>query len=59
MIDLGFNPAQEMLRESARGFLAKEAPKSLVRRLEVEHLGYSEPLWHQMAALGWLALPFP
>jgi len=59
MIDLGFSPAQEMLRESARGFLAKEAPKSLVRRIEAEHLGYSEPLWHQMAGLGWLALPFP
>jgi 3-oxocholest-4-en-26-oyl-CoA dehydrogenase beta subunit len=59
MIDLGYSPAQEMLRESARGFLAKEAPKSLVRRIEAEPRGYSEALWHQMAALGWLALPFP
>jgi alkylation response protein AidB-like acyl-CoA dehydrogenase len=59
VIDLAFSPAQEMLRDSARGFLAKEAPKSLVRRIETDPLGYSAPLWRQMADLGWLALPFP
>lgn len=59
MIDLGWNEAQEMLRQSARGFLAKEAPKSVIRQIETDPLGYSTPLWRQMADLGWLGMPFP
>ncbi len=59
MIDLAWSEAQEMLRDSARGFLAKEAPKSLVRQLEADPLGYSPALWRKMAELGWLGMPFP
>ncbi len=59
MIDLGWNEAQEMLRQSARGFLAKEAPKSVVRQIETDPQGYSTALWRQMADLGWLGMPFP
>jgi alkylation response protein AidB-like acyl-CoA dehydrogenase len=59
VIDLGWSEAQEMLRESARGFLAKEAPKSVVRQIEADPLGYSPALWRKMADLGWLAMPFP
>jgi alkylation response protein AidB-like acyl-CoA dehydrogenase len=59
VIDLGWSEAQEMLRQSARGFLAKEAPKSVIRQIEASPLGYSPELWRQMADLGWLAMPFP
>ncbi len=59
MIDLGWSDAQEMLRDSARGFLAKEAPKSVIRQIEADPLGYSPALWRKMAELGWLAMPFP
>ncbi|MGO9060920.1 MAG: acyl-CoA dehydrogenase family protein [Candidatus Binataceae bacterium] len=59
MIDLAWNEAQEMLRQSARGFLAKEAPKSVIRQIETDPLGYSTSLWRQMADLGWLGMPFP
>jgi alkylation response protein AidB-like acyl-CoA dehydrogenase len=59
VIDLGWSEAQEMLRESARGFLAKEAPKSVIRQIEVDPRGYSPALWRKMADLGWLAMPFP
>jgi alkylation response protein AidB-like acyl-CoA dehydrogenase len=59
VIDLGWNEAQEMLRQSARGFLAKEAPKSVVRQIETDAQGYSTALWRKMADLGWLGMPFP
>jgi 3-oxocholest-4-en-26-oyl-CoA dehydrogenase beta subunit len=59
VIDLGWSEAQEMLRDSARGFLAKEAPKSVIRQIETDPRGYSPALWRQMADLGWLAMPFP
>lgn len=59
MIDLGWSEAQEMLRDSTRGFLAKEAPKSVIRQIETDPLGYSPALWRKMADLGWLAMPFP
>jgi 3-oxocholest-4-en-26-oyl-CoA dehydrogenase beta subunit len=59
VIDLGWNEAQEMLRQSARGFLAKEAPKSVIRQIETDPQGYSAALWCQMADLGWHGMPFP
>jgi alkylation response protein AidB-like acyl-CoA dehydrogenase len=59
VIDLGWSEAQVMLRDSARGFLAKEAPKSVIRQIEADPLGYSPALWRKMADLGWLAMPFP
>jgi alkylation response protein AidB-like acyl-CoA dehydrogenase len=58
VIDLGWSEAQQMLRDSARGFLAKEAPKSVIRQIEADPLGYSPTLWRKMADLGWLAMPF-
>jgi alkylation response protein AidB-like acyl-CoA dehydrogenase len=59
VIDLGWSEAQEMLRDSARGFLAKEATKSVIRQIETDRLGYSTALWRKTADLGWLAMPFP
>ena len=58
-MDLGLSEEQEMLRESARGFLQKECPKRLVRQLDESDEGYSSELWHKMAELGWMGLVFP
>jgi alkylation response protein AidB-like acyl-CoA dehydrogenase len=59
VIDFGWSEAQEMLRDSARSFLAKEGPKAVVRQIEADPRGYSAALWRKMADLGWLAMPFP
>ena len=58
-MDLGLNEEQEMLKTSARDFLAKECPKQLVRQLDTSDTGYSPELWRRMAALGWIGLAFP
>jgi len=58
-MDLGWNEEQEMLRKTARDFLAKECPPSLVRALEEDEKGYSPELYQKMAELGWTGLVFP
>jgi alkylation response protein AidB-like acyl-CoA dehydrogenase len=58
-MDLGLNEVQQMLRASAREFLARECPLSLVRAMEEDPQGYPEALWRQMVDLGWTGLAFP
>ncbi|MBE0479818.1 MAG: acyl-CoA/acyl-ACP dehydrogenase [Dehalococcoidia bacterium] len=58
-MDLDLTQEQEMLRTSARDFLAKECPKTLVRELEEDQKGYSPELWKKMADLGWMGLALP
>ena len=58
-MDFGFSEEQEMLRKSARDFLAKEAPMTYTRRMMEDDLGYSKETWRKMAELGWMGLIFP
>jgi alkylation response protein AidB-like acyl-CoA dehydrogenase len=58
-MDLDLTQEQEMLRSTARDFLAKECPKTLVRELEEDEKGYSPELWRKMADLGWMGLVIP
>ncbi len=58
-MDLNFTEEQEMLRASARDFLEKECPESVVREIEASDLGYSPDLWRKIADLGWLGLVYP
>ena len=58
-MNLDLTEEQEMLRTSARDFLTKECPKTLVRKLEEDKKGYSTELWHKMAELGWMGLVLP
>jgi len=58
-MDFGFNEEQEMLRKSARDFLAKECPMTYVRRMMEDERGHSEEVWRKMAELGWMGLIFP
>ena len=58
-MDFGLKEEQEMLKTTARNFLEKECPISLVRDMEEDEKGYSPELWHKIAELGWLGLVFP
>ncbi|MEE8470351.1 MAG: acyl-CoA dehydrogenase family protein [Dehalococcoidia bacterium] len=58
-MDLDLSEEQEMLRSTARDFLTKECPKTLVRELEDDEKGYSPELWKKMAELGWMGLVLP
>ncbi|MEE8557860.1 MAG: acyl-CoA dehydrogenase family protein [Myxococcota bacterium] len=59
-MNFGFTEEQEFLRTTARDFLAKECPMTVVREIsENEPSGYRPEIWAQMAELGWLGLLIP
>src|SRR5438105_11482025 len=58
-MDFAFSQEQEMLRRSARDFLAKECPPKVVRKLMEEPDAYDPALWAKIAGLGWTALGIP
>ena len=50
---------QEMLKKTARDFLADKCLKKFVKQMEESEIGYSRELWQEMAELGWIGLAFP
>jgi alkylation response protein AidB-like acyl-CoA dehydrogenase len=58
-MDFAFSEEQEMLRRSARDFLAKECGSKVVRKLMDAPDTYDPGLWKKMAGLGWTALGIP
>jgi alkylation response protein AidB-like acyl-CoA dehydrogenase len=58
-MDFAFSEEQEMLRRSARDFLAKECSSKVVRKLMESSDTYDERLWKMVAGLGWTALGIP
>jgi alkylation response protein AidB-like acyl-CoA dehydrogenase len=58
-MDIGLNDEQELLKNSAREFLAKECPEAHVRAMESDGQGYSAELWRKLAELGWHGLMIP
>src|SRR2546425_11924322 len=58
-MDFAFSEEQEMLRSSARDFLAKECGSKVVRKLMEGADVYDPALWKKMAGLGWTALGIP
>jgi alkylation response protein AidB-like acyl-CoA dehydrogenase len=58
-MDFAFSEEQEMLRSSARDFLAKECSSKVVRKLMEAPDAYDPGLWKKIAALGWTALGIP
>jgi len=50
---------QEMLRKTARDFLADKCSKEFVKQMEESETGYPRELWQEMAELGWIGLAFP
>ncbi len=55
------NEEQQMLKESAQGFLAEFAPVSELRKLRDQgsETGFSDNLWRQMVDMGWAAILVP
>ncbi|MBT3312229.1 MAG: acyl-CoA/acyl-ACP dehydrogenase [Desulfobacterales bacterium] len=58
-MDLDFNKEQKILKSSARDFLKKECPTSLIREMKNDKKGYSETLWNKMTDLGWMGVIIP
>jgi alkylation response protein AidB-like acyl-CoA dehydrogenase len=58
-MDLGLSEEQELLKNTARDFLEKECPETLVREMEEDEKGYSPDLWKKMAEQGWQGLLVP
>jgi alkylation response protein AidB-like acyl-CoA dehydrogenase len=58
-MDVRFSDEQELLRASAREFLAAECPMRRVREIAEDPGGLPAALWQRMAGLGWTGLPFP
>jgi alkylation response protein AidB-like acyl-CoA dehydrogenase len=58
-IEIPLKEEQVMLKKMARDFLATEAPKTFVRKMMADEVGYDKDLWNKMAGLGWQGLVFP
>jgi alkylation response protein AidB-like acyl-CoA dehydrogenase len=58
-VDFSLSADQQLLQASARAFLDQHCPASIVRSLMEDPRGESEPLWKEMARLGWLGLAVP
>jgi alkylation response protein AidB-like acyl-CoA dehydrogenase len=58
-MDLRYTEQQEILKKSAKDFLAKECPKAKVRELAKDPKGYDPAVWQKMAELGWLGFNIP
>ncbi|NIO39616.1 MAG: acyl-CoA dehydrogenase, partial [Burkholderiales bacterium] len=50
---------QQMLKETAKGFISDTAPVDEFRRLRDAGDAYDPGLWQQMAELGWSAIAVP
>ena len=57
-MDVRLTDEQELLRASARDFLARESPMAFVRARIEERRALPDELWKKMAELGWTGLPF-
>lgn len=58
-MDLDYNTQQRLLKKSARDFLKKECPTSLIRESRHAEADYPEKLWKKMAKLGWMGVGIP
>jgi alkylation response protein AidB-like acyl-CoA dehydrogenase len=58
-MDFGLTPDQQLLADSAREFLAAEAPATTVRRISEDEHAFSPELWKKMVAQGWTGVLVP
>src|SRR5512134_1761554 len=52
---------QELIAKTAADFAAQKSPVARFRALRDarDPLGFSKPIWKEMAELGWVGIPFP
>ena len=57
-MNLALNEDQELLQNSAKNFVAQNAPLSLLRQLRdtSNERGFDEKVWTQMVELGWTGI---
>ena len=58
-MDFSFTETQEMLKKSARDFLKRECPWTLVKELDESESGFSKELWRKISDMGWLGMTYP
>jgi alkylation response protein AidB-like acyl-CoA dehydrogenase len=58
-MDFHLTEAQSLLVSTAHDFFQHHCPTTLVQELALDPHGFSEPLWRQIAALGWPGLLIP
>jgi len=58
-VDFTFSPEQDVLRDTVRSFLARETPPAWVRAMLDDDRGFTDDVWADLAALGWLGLLVP
>ena len=60
-MQLALTEDQELIAKTAADFVAEKSPISRVRELRDKNdaLGFSRPLWEEMAELGWVGIPLP
>jgi alkylation response protein AidB-like acyl-CoA dehydrogenase len=57
-MNFSFSDDQVLLKNSVRSALDEQCKSAHVRAMMEDSKGYGEPLWGEMAKLGWLGLPF-
>ena len=50
-MNFGLTEEQLILKKTARDFLEKECPRSMVREMATDETGYSPQLWQKIAEL--------
>jgi alkylation response protein AidB-like acyl-CoA dehydrogenase len=58
-MDLSLTLEQKKLQESARDFLKRECPWTLVKQLDHSETGFSAELWQKIVDLGWVGASIP
>jgi alkylation response protein AidB-like acyl-CoA dehydrogenase len=58
-VNFTFSDEQELLRETARKWLADRSPSSVVRALMETEGGFDQAMWRELADLGWLGMAIP
>jgi alkylation response protein AidB-like acyl-CoA dehydrogenase len=58
-MEFDLSDGQEMLRETARGFLATACPADLVREMAEDEEGHPLRLWQKMGEMGWMGMIIP
>ncbi len=57
-MDFDLTEDQQLLARTAADFVNKASPVARARRLRDDALGWEKKMWHAMAELGWLGVPF-
>jgi acyl-CoA dehydrogenase len=58
-MDLSLTESQKMLKDTARSFMEREAPKEAIVAWQRSETGFSPELWETASRLGWLGMLIP